>query len=84
MKVIGLLHQKTTYYKDVVEDEFKQIYDNILDTINYNTYFYEYAYECYNVTFMNITDSILSGMGNANLRSKCILRPNYLWTKCFV
>ena len=29
---------------------------------------------------MNITDSILSGKGNANLRSKCILRPNYLWT----
>lgn len=54
MKVIGLLHQKTTYYKDVVEDEFKQIYDNILDTINYNTYFYEYEY---NKAFNNVFPS---------------------------
>ena len=47
MKVVGLLHQKTTYYKEVTEDDFKQIYDLILSQIDYLKYYYENLYEVY-------------------------------------
>lgn len=45
IKVVALLHQKTTYYKDVSNDEFKKIYDDILSQIDYLTFFYENTYE---------------------------------------
>ena len=35
IKIISSLHYKTSYYKDVREDTFKEIYDNILNNINY-------------------------------------------------
>ena len=47
MKVVALLHQKTTYYREVSEDDFKQIYDNILGQIDYLRYFYTDLYERY-------------------------------------
>lgn len=47
IKVVALLHQKTTYYKEVSEDEFKKIYDNLQDTIQYLKYFYDHLYEEY-------------------------------------
>ena len=47
MKVVALLHQKTTYYREVSEDNFKQIYDNILGQIDYLRYFYTDLYERY-------------------------------------
>lgn len=47
MKVVALLHQKTTYYREVTEDDFKQIYDNVLEQIEYLRYFYNDLYERY-------------------------------------
>ena len=47
MKVVALLHQKTTYYREVNEDNFKQIYENILEQIEYLRYFYTDLYERY-------------------------------------
>ena len=47
IKVVALLHQKTTYYKDVSEDEFKKIYDKVHDNIEYLKYFYDNLYEEY-------------------------------------
>jgi len=47
IKVVALLHQKTTYYKEVNEDNFKQIYDKIKDNINYLQYYYDNLYEEY-------------------------------------
>ena len=29
MELIALLHNKTTYYKEVTEDKYKEIYDNL-------------------------------------------------------
>lgn len=40
MKLIALLHNKTTYYKEIVEDEFQKIYDDISNNIDYlNSYY---------------------------------------------
>jgi len=33
--LIGLLHNKTTYYKEVNEDTYKEIYENIKEELNY-------------------------------------------------
>ena len=33
IKMIALLHQKTTYYKDVTSDEYKKIYDELKEQI---------------------------------------------------
>ena len=38
--VISALHQKTTYYKTVSEDKYKEIYENVLNNINYLTSYY--------------------------------------------
>jgi len=40
MKLIALLHNKTTYYKEIVEDEFKQIYEDISNNIDYLNNYY--------------------------------------------
>ncbi len=47
VKIVALLHQKTTYFKEVTEDDFKQIYDNITEQINYLRFFYQNLYEEY-------------------------------------
>ena len=40
IKLIALLHNKTTYYKEIVEDEFQKIYDDISNNIEYlNSYY---------------------------------------------
>ena len=47
MKTVALLHQKTTYYKEVGEDDFKQIYERLDEQIAYLRYFYEDIYQTY-------------------------------------
>ena len=54
MKVVALLHQKTTYYKEVSLDEYQKIYDEVLEQIDYLEYYYNYAYEEY---FKNVFPS---------------------------
>lgn len=43
--VVSNLHNKTTYYKNVTEDEFKTIYDNIKSNILYLEKYYNDLYE---------------------------------------
>ncbi len=47
IKVVALLHQKTTYYKEVSLDEYQKIYDEVFDQINYLEYFYDHLYDEY-------------------------------------
>lgn len=45
IEVISSLHNKTTFYKTVTQDAFKEIYDNIKANINYLTNYYNNIYE---------------------------------------
>ncbi len=47
MKLTGLLHQKTTYYRDVTSDEYKKIYEEIKEQIAYYRYFFDDLYDEY-------------------------------------
>lgn len=47
IKMVALLHQKTSYYKDVTSDEFKKIYEELKNQIVYVRYYYENLYEEY-------------------------------------
>lgn len=49
--IVALLHNKTTYYKKVSEDKYKQIYEDILNNINYLKNYY-------NNLFKNIDEEI--------------------------
>lgn len=40
IKLVSLLHNKTTHYKEISEDEYKKIYEDLLNN-------YEYLYEYY-------------------------------------
>jgi thiamine kinase-like enzyme len=44
VNLVSNLHNKTTYFKDVTDDEFKSIYDNILNNLNYLKESYEKYY----------------------------------------
>ena len=48
-KVVGNLHSKTYYYKEVSEDTYKKIYDNIKSNITY----LDESYENYYNMFLN-------------------------------
>ncbi len=47
IKIVALLHQKTTFYKDVSQDEYKKIYENVLSQIDYLEFFYEDIYKTF-------------------------------------
>jgi len=60
IKIVGLLHQKTTYYKDVSSDEYKKIYEDVSSQIEYLTYFYEQIYgEYFKVVFPSPSENLL-------------------------
>lgn len=40
IEIVSLLHNKTTYYKDVDEDDYKKIYEDIRNNIEYLTEYY--------------------------------------------
>ncbi|MDE5540045.1 MAG: hypothetical protein K2J20_06125, partial [Bacilli bacterium] len=35
INLVALLHNKTTYYKEITEDKYKEIYDNLKENIIY-------------------------------------------------
>ena len=41
INTVSNLHNKTSYYKDVTEDKYKEIYDNIKNNLDYYSYTYE-------------------------------------------
>ena len=45
--LIANLHYKTSYYKDVTEDNYKEIYENIKSNLDYYSYTYEKYFDDY-------------------------------------
>lgn len=44
MELVALLHNKTTYYKEITEDKYKEIYDNLKNNILYTKNYYDNIY----------------------------------------
>lgn len=44
MELVALLHHKTTYYKEITEDKYKEIYDNLKNNIIYTKNYYDNMY----------------------------------------
>lgn len=47
INLVSLLHNKTSYFKEVSEDVYKEIYENILSNINYLNEYYNNMYDIY-------------------------------------
>ena len=45
IKLVSSLHNKTTYYKDITEDNYKILYEDILNNINYYKKYYNNKYD---------------------------------------
>ena len=45
--LVALLHNKTTYYKEITEDTYKEIYDNLKNNILYTKNYYDNLYNIY-------------------------------------
>lgn len=45
--LVSLLHNKTSYFKEVSEDKYQEVYENILSNINYLKEYYNNIYEIY-------------------------------------
>ena len=45
--LVASLHNKTCFYKEVSEDNYKTIYENVLNNINYLKSYYENLYDTY-------------------------------------
>ena len=45
--LVSLLHNKTSYFKEVSEDVYKEIYENIISNINYLNEYYNNMYDIY-------------------------------------
>lgn len=43
--LVALLHNKTTYFKEVTEDQYKEIYENLKNNIIYTENYYNSLYE---------------------------------------
>ena len=44
MELVALLHNKTTYYKEITEDKYKEIYDNLKNNVIYTKNYYDNMY----------------------------------------
>lgn len=44
METVSLLHNKTTYYKEITEDKYKEIYENLNNNILYMKDYYDKLY----------------------------------------
>ncbi len=42
--LVSLLHNKTTYYKEITEDKYKEIYENLKNNILYSKNYYDNIY----------------------------------------
>lgn len=47
IEVVSLLHNKTSYHKEVTEDNYKEIYENIKSNIDYAREYYNKLYDTY-------------------------------------
>lgn len=47
INIVSLLHNKTTYYKEVKKDTYDEIYENIISNINYLRDYYNNLYDTF-------------------------------------
>ena len=47
IKLTGLLHNKTSYYKEITKDTYKEIYDNLKSKISYLDNYYNNLYDSF-------------------------------------
>lgn len=47
INLVSLLHNKTSYFKEVSEDKYQEVYENVLSNINYLKEYYNNIYEIY-------------------------------------
>ena len=60
ISVISNLHNKTSYYKDVSNDNYQKIYDDILNNINYLNNYYDNLYDnIFNEVYMSPSHYLL-------------------------
>lgn len=45
--LVGLLHSKTSYFKEITRDKYKEIYENINDQISFLTNYYHHLYDSF-------------------------------------
>ena len=45
VELVGLLHNKTSYYKEVSEDNYKEVFENIKSNIDYTRDYYNRMYD---------------------------------------
>ena len=75
INIISDLHNKTSYYKDVTEDNYKIIYDDILNNINYLEQVYNKQYDdIYNEVMMSPSKYLF-------MRNYSKIRSNLLFCK---
>lgn len=47
VELVSLLHNKTSYFKEVSEDKYQEIYENVLGNINHLNEYYNSIYDIY-------------------------------------
>lgn len=53
IQIVGLLHSKTSYYKDVTLDRYKEIYQNIKDNLLYIEEYYDSSFNFFLESYYN-------------------------------
>ena len=77
IKLVALLHLKTTYYKDVDNDEYKKIYEDLLNNLDYlNSYYFDLINIIESKVYMSPSEYLL-----ARNISKIFYTLNYLSEK---
>lgn len=61
VKLVALLHNKTTYYKEANEDNYKQIYEDISNNLNYlDSYYHDLISIIDNKIYMSPSEYLLA------------------------
>lgn len=47
INLVSNLHNKTTYFKEISQDKFKEIYDDVLSNVNYYKEYYNQKYDLF-------------------------------------
>ena len=82
MKLIGLLHAKTSYYKEIDIDDYKKLYEDTIDNLNYlNNYYLDIMGIIDREIYMSPSHYFLAR--NINVVFKSLNRSRYLIDKWY-
>lgn len=77
MKLVGLLHAKTSYYKEIDIDDYKKIYEDTINRLNYlNNYYLDIMGIIDREVFMSPSHYFLAR--NISIIFNCLDRSHYL------